>query len=104
MLAGSVCGSVVERLPFVGPDPSGTNARTLVRSYAGPVSAHGRGIDTGVFTRVATVVSWHCGRPSGAQSGLPSKRFAVVSRKMGLRLLLSDRSITRSPLVKVPST
>src|SRR4051794_5587302 len=102
-LAGSGWMVVGVTLPPEGPWPVTTIALSAVCSYAGPVSAHDSGIDTGVLIPVITDLSVHCGRPSGAQSGLPSKRPAVLSRNIK-PLVRSLFSMARSPAPNTPCT
>src|SRR3954454_3053373 len=61
---------------------------------------------TGLLTFVPTALSGQTGRPSGAQSGLPSKLSAPGSwaSEMGERLLASEFAITSSPFENVPRT
>ena len=58
---------------------------------------------TGVFASVVTVVSGHSGRPSGAQSGLPSYSPAVLDRLIGNGLDPSAFSMKTSPAPAKPS-
>src|SRR5215218_4854321 len=91
-----------EVVPFEGG--MSTIPRTSDCSYCGPVSGQATGIDTGVLIVVLTVASSQLGRPSGAQSGLPSKRPAVVSTEMGKPGGKGPSCTTSWPLVKIPST
>src|SRR5918996_5484133 len=84
-------------VPLAGLPSGDTLTPTAVRSYWGPLSAHGTSICTGALNAVVTVVSSQVGRPSGAQSGLPSQPFDS-SRSIGTGPVLpSARFITRSP-------
>lgn len=89
-------------MPLVGS--SATFSVTGVCSYAGPVSAQLRVIDTGELKGVLTVAGWQTGVPSGAQSGLPSKFIGLSSSVIGPRLLSSEFSISSAPFVNVPCT
>src|SRR3954463_662145 len=93
-------------LPCAGCPSFEIDSFTGVRSYAGPVSVHASGIATGCPAFVAIELSGQSGRPSGAQSGVPSHLFEVASCASGIgdRLVPSERAITSSPFEKVPRT
>ena len=61
---------------------------------------------TGVFAGVVMVLSGQSGRPSGAQSGLPSKasRAGSWASSISIGLVLSWRTITSLPVLNVPFT